>query len=1478
MSPHAGGDSAKAGDRYELELAAEALLDVLTGKASSVEIESVDDPAGVEFRVTKVDGSHVFHQAKRQRANGPWTIKSLADVLATFGERLETYPDARCRFTSGTSADQLAELVERADPARDVADMEGRLGSERLVHWKDLCGALGDGKTREHALDVLQRIEVETVNEARLRRDNEFRAEVALTGNPASAVDALVALAFKSRRILDAAETSRHLATRGISQRAADAGEARSAQNQTEAYATTVARAALSAFRLPRRQATEIATKVAEGDLLVTGHPGAGKSTVLRDVVDRVKAAGSDVIAVRLDRLAPVPTPRALGRRLGLDGSPVATLARLAEESGRPALLVIDQLDAVSLVSGRRAQFLECVRALVDETRTVEGVNVLVACRQFDLDNDLRLSTFVRDFEFERLALAPPSGEEVRTALRDNGAHPDRLSPGQIETLANPLLLSVFLQVESDARAYDFATPADLFACLWDAASTAAGDPAVWVEVVDTLASEMSASAALTAPRARVDRWSDAVGRLVELGALNADGEQLAFFHETFFDYVYARCFVAAGRHLMELVNDGEQLLFRRAQVRQVLDYERAADHVGYVRDLRDLLCGPGVRTHLKATALSQLAARDDPMPEELTIIETLLADASDPVGSRPADALRGGGWPELLDALGRLDEWLACGDDRYISIALDVLRVSHEQLGGRIAELLEPYAGCGDTWHQRIYYVLSWGDLHVDRAVFDLYLGLLDAGFLDAPANGARVWTDVARLDEHRPEWAAELLGRFYGRRLDRGDRNPFESASQRDDGPDTDFLGRVAKAAPTALLDAALDVVLETARRSATPRGNAQPVADTVWYYRSGDRHGPSEVVLGGVEDALAEVARSGPDALDPYASRLLDSELEIAQYLLYVAWSAADDYADTAINHLSADPTRLVAMVGQNDYWQTRLLMARATKTCRDEALERLETMLLVLDPKPDEPELSTLIAQEAQFTLLSAIPQERIGAAASARLAELQARYGAESPSEPAMGGMASFVGPPMSEPDARALDDDGWLAAVARFADDRRDDTDPFVGGATQLAGLMQRLAEEDPNRFSRIGSRLPDDANPVYFEHLLIALGQTGIELDGEAVQEFCLRCHKLPGRPCGRWIAWPLARIAGSHEIGDAVIDMVSWYATEDPDPDGTDPEPDGDLDDNESRDPWSTGINTVRGATLRWLTAIIAHHPEGLGKLKPTLEHGATDGSIAVRACAAEPLIAALASDPEWAISTYLRLIDAPDQILVAQPVEQFVAFAARHDAAAMIPVVQRMLDSPSDAVRAVGARRATLLTLDYAEAEPLLSIARDGDEIMRRNVAGVFAHNLARDVERYTDGLATFFDDKDTEVRKQAADVFRLLPDTELGAHAELVDAFLMSQAFVDSANQVLLACEIATQPLPALTLNVCRAWLDRIREIETETERPLGGDALTVAELTVRAYTQADSPDLHTRALDILDDLIAQRAYGVDRVLAAAEAAR
>jgi len=196
----------------------------------------------------------------------------------------------------------------------------------------------------------------------------------------------------------------------------------------------------------------------------------------------------------------------------------------------------------------------------------------------------------------------------------------------------------------------------------------------------------------LSAPMETVDDYADDARAMASEHVLILDAKRYAFFHEGFFDYAFARRFAARGRDLLSLLRNGEQHLFRRAQVRQILVHEREAEHSRYLADLKSLLTGSDIRFHIKQVVFALLGELPDPTEDEWHMLSSLLDDPADPRTREAWRTLRvSERWFQLLDSLGIITRWLVDSNAERVNGALTVLSSVVRQLPNRVAELLIP-------------------------------------------------------------------------------------------------------------------------------------------------------------------------------------------------------------------------------------------------------------------------------------------------------------------------------------------------------------------------------------------------------------------------------------------------------------------------------------------------------------------------------------------------------------------------------------------------------------------------------------------------------------------------------------------------------------------------------------------------------------------------------------------------------------------
>jgi hypothetical protein len=373
-------------------------------------------------------------------------------------------------------------------------------------------------------------------------------------------------------------------------------------------------------------------------------------------------------------------------------------------------------------------------------------------------------------------------------------------------------------------------------------------------------------------------------------------------------------------------------------------------------------------------------------------------------------------------------------------------------------------------------------------------------------------------------------------------------------------------------------------------------------------------------------------------------------------------------------------------------------------------------------------------------------------------------------------------------------------------------------------------------------------------------------------------RIHELPGRPAGRWLGKPLARLADT-DIPDDVVDMVCWYATSDPDPDDESWLPGDKGGGAYGGDPLTAGINSVRGAAAETISALLWPRPERLPLFGDTLRSLCTDRVGAVRACAALAVLTVAKHDQGFARELLELLVRRTHHRVLATPyVERCIGLFRVNPGPRLKNLVRRMSASQVPAAREAGGRQAAVMALESGTTSAFLRGPAGRSPESRKGVAQVAAASFAADNLRVrgwcTEWLGHLFHDEDPTVRAAAAEWIHSFTEADPASRA-LLPAFLASPAYLDDPWPLLKALDDSERLGSADMIDAIRPLLtDEPRPGSRRVTRPAHQDL--VADLAVRAYASADTPTLRTAALNLIDDLLSQRGPYIRRLLTRYEA--
>jgi hypothetical protein len=1522
--PRSGGESGKLGDRYEAVWTIDSLLDVLSGEAVSVVVEPFEpsESLGIEFKKELAGGTE-FHSAKRQTSEQLWSLAELTrvakngrSVLSDLLSKLQRFTGCQVIFVSGTTARDLETLCEAAAISHDAPAFQERLDTtdrqlrrrfedKLLIHFS---GSLAS------AWQALRRIRVVGWTESEMIRRIDQRISGALyrpSGAPldATAVRCLLAdmvlgwfgQAIRRQAIIE------FLAEHGVAERdwTRERGPREIVEKRNDAYMGHVEAELIAGERIPRAEAEQAADALVRGDkkrVVFIGAAGRGKSCAVTQTLSHLRQEGIPHLALRLDMQVEVLTSRRLGQELGLPESPVLVLAGIA--NGGRCVLILDQLDAISFASGRNQHLWDVFEEMLSEAQSYPQMRALLACRAFDVAHDPRLRRILADSDkTARIELGELPVATVRALVQDKaGIDPAALHPAHLELLRTPLHLSLYLQ--SDPRSHpSFSGVQDLLGRYWTykrrLVAEQLGRESRWHDIIQRLVARLSRDQTLSASRTVLDPFDEAeVGAMASHNVIVLDGNAVRFFHEAFFDYCSARLFAEQGRTLLEFLLEGgyEQHLFRRAQVRQILEYERERDFAGYIRDMRELLTDGRVRYHLKNLALDWLRELAAPREEEWRLLESL--DPATPIGvwarrvpwGKPA-------WVLLLDQLGVWEQWLESPDANTVRVAVLSLRDAMKICSGQIARMFRPYLDGQKPWRGEFGELFSLGELHHSREMFELLLDATRARLLETPNR-----IDLPRYEELakvRPDYAVELLAVILDLESERVDE---EDADESEGEIAANFVIEAARGAPEAFAREVLPRVISELEKG-DPRDPHGWAGRRFSRRMSFHAYDASSTLEKGLETALGVLAKEQPDVLDSLTETAEPLPDKPFAALLLSAWSNnGTHYADKIVNYLLSEPDRLSLGyltwdTGNGTAAVARAAIRAASPHCSPENYARMEAVILAFTPEREREETHRLGYH--RMLLLESLPGNRISREAWRHFEELKRKFPWEKfemPGHAPRGGFEEdihtryLVRSPIPQEATKHMTDEQWLGAMREYAGERERNTADFLkGGKHQLVSVLRLEAQADKPRFARLALRMEDTIAPEYFGAIVSGITTTKEDtsvspklpasaqepLDVQEVVRVIQRVHAIAGRAGAREICWAIDRIAHQRPLRE-IIPIVCDYAMHDPDPEKEQWQ-------EMSRnlpiwdDPLFHGMNSVRGAAAQALAALLFAYQSWFSEIEPAVLSVVRDRSIAVRSCAIRCLLAMLNFDRDRAVRLFLELCDGAEAVLRTQFSEPFIHHANYRHYDSLRPVLLRMLKAPDEGMRAIASRQIIVAALDNADAVEDAQQVLAGDVACRKAAAEIYAHNLARPTSRAicVERLSKLFHDSNSKVRAAASDCFRLLPVGLLSREQDLIFKFIESPACLENSHDLIRALEDSAEPLPDVICSLPERLIaeNRVQASGQHVESRRWTYRLPV--LIARLYEQTPDAGIKRRCLDIIDGMLELGFGGIEKELAQVE---
>ncbi|GAA3312054.1 hypothetical protein [Arthrobacter ramosus] len=1484
MNPRPGGEADKIGNRYEGAWTVARMLDVLAGRGESVRVEPIGElGSGVEFIFKRSDGTVEAHQVKRQvGVANEWSYGQLNSRGVWDKARLHAEAGRDYHFVSMTPFRPLQELT---DQIRNSSDYSSFILTTPPEKSNTLFVKLGNHYgSPENAYRILGRIYVRTIDEIELAGSNAVFAEMLLEGSPGAQCRAVLGeiLDDSFDRDLTAQRILGALHSYGLRSRLA-ASQRGLADKVSDLTAKWIGQTGSQLIQpvIHREEADQLRSLMTADERahFVVGVAGGGKTGVLHEATQKLVEDGVPVLVFRLDRCGSLSSAAALGEQLGLGMSPVAALAAAAD--GHPAFLVVDQVDAVSLVSGRLPDNFEVVAELVLESAAIPNLHVVLVTRQFDVENDYRIRRLRDRRGTSVLSIPPLSDGQVDRAVEDFGLPATTLTPLQRDILRVPLHLALLATIADEANALGFVNSLRLFDAYWERKlqSTRRENRTVrFAKVVGRVAQVISERQELSVPLGVLDDEDLALDAsiLVSEQVLIRDRDRIAFFHEGFFDYAFARQWLNRGQTLLGFLWGDPQELFRRGQVRQILVHLRSSEPQRFLDEVTDLLESDQIRFHIKDACLGVLGALTDPNSSEARLAVEIARDSPE-LRTRLWDHTRTPVWFERLDSDGYVADWLQGGHEDQRR-AMELMGTAAKTMPDRLAVVLQDHRNA-EQYPAWLRWIVRFADLGASQRLVEVLLQGIREGCFDD--NSADFWFVANQAGTRHPQLGLDLVSAFL---IDRPgslepDANGRIGSLKSSDYFATGVVRHIAAADPLPFCHKFLPYALKVMAATADPEVAGEgPIPDAHFcnpFSFRGSNTDLDDFIFTSLSDALAQLAVTDPEEIRPLLATLAADPHAGAQRLLYEALkSNGPEYADMATSVLLEGRHRLLCGNNSDSVWTTRQLLTAISPHLTDQQFIQLETVISELRfqwerRSPGRP----------AFSLLSALQEDRLSDVGRRRLGELRRAYGMNQPTKPDSIIRGTVV-PPISSDAAGRMDDSNWLRAMGKHSKGF-EALFPFRGGAGELAQVLQEQTRLDPDRFARLALQLTHETHPAYANAILLGLNAAGDLGDPSmvfaAVRHIASLGHAETDQLLGMALR-PHLKVAPL-DIVDLLCGRVIAAAAAvraDPPAVATSEER---VDDESGRDIWTRGLSTTRGSLVDVLADLVAHDIDGARTVAaaPAMARLARDPSLPVRACTARLIHASLRYARSTAIDAFTKLIDAGDALFASPPVTRLLVAMGYEDPDLVKPLIGRMLEASSAGARKAGGRLAVLAALEWSARAHLDTLLGRRDPEARAGAAHEAAYRLSHTTDPATaaDVLRAMMNDEQEGVQAAAAEMAIALRGHRLQPHEGIVGNLISSAAFVHALPQLLITLERAPDRIDRLVLRCAQRFVRSLGPLAADLSTGAAGDAQQVGRLVVRGLAQSRSTDKRSALLDVLDDLLRIGAYGVDTLISDSE---
>lgn len=1092
------GRRSSLGDEYQLRVALHWLIQLLENDTiESIQVDSTGLP-GEDSSVTVDDivvlyknGHACFIQAKKNQTNHKaWSFSDqvLKDELCKARDQLESRANSKVKFYCRSLFGDLASLVENCGYFPEYSAFDREADQNQRESLKTLAQILG--RTKETTYSMVNRISFGSPQgfDEWDRQNKSDLDRIVPRSNLAMPLLERYLVSHETnlrgtKHTLSRSDVLAKLAEEGISP----------TPKRTEADILAAFKQASSIGRnwlrtidgkpIPRSDLPKLIELIEQGSrsILLTDRPGSGKTCLLLDLVDYIEGEKESVwglLFIKGDQFTNAESEHNLVAN-GLPEDIVGQCARLTEF--RRTVVIIDSLDVLSL--SRQHDALKVFLRIIDRLEKIEGVTIITACRNFDLEYDplLRGRSWQHKVNLQSLDF----DAEVKPFLINWNVDISNISPE----------LRALLQIPQNLRIYEKLAKLDVplqSPSAYELYNSFLEEVVVRKQTLGTEAIVALQNMAEKLMQQRMKQChkisfgtnEDIVRHLISQEVLlESSPSFLVFSHQTLAECITVRSALAKSQTLAQFILAHPQLPFIRPAVRAFFFHLRASQPDIFRRQVREVLSHEGIAYHVKRL-ICESFSEISPVDEDWLLLRRIFQNFPDlfrrllwRVKNRAwFDILTKQWFPEVLLTTER-ETWLL-EFVRHLNVWMNVYPVEVVAFWRKAIKI--PWAN-----EQNVVNTISFRLNNFEAWNTDGIREILEQLIKNINAKDTRVgkylsqWVQATNSGD-------DLLWRYITKNISTEDVDNCNLGKLRcrpHNFHKDDFL-EVRLCQSDTLLDLVLDELESwSATRDREGRGYSHFLHDTSWVGRhSSNDIFPCDdlnVLLDVVEKAVKHRVRHNNAWWLENESRLQNSQELAIRYFVIEAYkeNMYDSYSICGIESLLQDEQ----LFRHSDLtYELGELMHMAYPKLSQSAREANQTMILLLvsEQKEYEKEYSFEVYRDI-FDLCLSIPSYF-------RIKNFQEfidngeKYFGYTRPEPNIYSLGGLVMPPLSPQDLLKLSDRGIFQLLRYYQTHRSRNRFDFdivdrLGGFSEVKSVLCDACSLNPGRFVVLFTRFIEE-------------------------------------------------------------------------------------------------------------------------------------------------------------------------------------------------------------------------------------------------------------------------------------------------------------------------------------------------------------------------------------------------------------------